>query len=75
MTQMVLVNAIYFKGLWETPFEKEFTRDMDFWLSNDQSIKVPMMSVDSYFPFNKLNDMNANVLVLDYKVSFLVYFL
>ncbi|NXN95717.1 SPB6 protein, partial [Rhinopomastus cyanomelas] len=32
-TKLVLVNAIYFKGNWATPFNKEATREMTFQIS------------------------------------------
>ena len=67
-TRMVLLNAIYFKGLWEKPFRSSFTKDMDFWISRNRRIQVPMMSMDSEFRFSRREDINANVLVLDYKV-------
>jgi len=41
---LVLANAIYFKGKWSTPFEKEMTEDGPFHLAPRQVIQVPMMS-------------------------------
>ena len=40
---MELVNAIYFLGDWELPFEAEATRDETFTLANGDEIDVPMM--------------------------------
>jgi serpin B len=43
LTRLVLVNAIYFKGFWESQFKPADTRDMDFWLSADTTVKLPLM--------------------------------
>jgi len=40
----VLLNAVYFKARWESPFDKKLTRDDAFNLSRSQKIQVPMMS-------------------------------
>jgi serpin B len=42
-TRLVLVNAIYFKGEWVEPFNKEETQKEDFTLANGQKVKVPLM--------------------------------
>jgi serpin B len=41
-TRLILTNAIYFKGQWQTEFEKTATRDKD-WHGSNSSRKVPMM--------------------------------
>lgn len=46
LTRLVLVNAIYFKADWETPFEAEATREAPFYLLDGSQITVPMMSAD-----------------------------
>ncbi len=43
-TVLVLVNAIYFKGDWASPFGKEETKTDDFELAGGPKIKVPMMN-------------------------------
>ncbi|NLB56148.1 MAG: serpin family protein [Lentisphaerae bacterium] len=40
----VLLNAIYFKGLWANAFDPEQTRDSDFTTGDGKKIIVPMMS-------------------------------
>ena len=40
---LVALNAIYFKGLWEAPFEKSFTREERFFTPGNHSITVPLM--------------------------------
>jgi len=39
----MLLNAVYFKAPWATPFNKDQTEDNTFNLSADRQIKVPMM--------------------------------
>jgi serpin B len=43
LTRLVLVNAIYFKGDWASPFEKRFTRPTPFYFADGTSKPVPMM--------------------------------
>lgn len=44
-TRMVLVNAIYFKGLWEHQFFKERTTTAPFYTSETEFVNVDMMHV------------------------------
>ena len=44
MTRLVLANAIFFDGKWESPFKAEHTRSGPFWLSPENQADVPMMS-------------------------------
>ena len=43
-TRLVVVNAIYFKGTWEYPFDKNLTQDSPFYLLDGSTTDVPMMS-------------------------------
>ncbi len=43
MTRLVLTNAIYFKGSWVDPFEKDGTRNGPFHVSSSQSVQAPFM--------------------------------
>lgn len=45
LTRLVLTNAIYFKGLWIKQFDKEETREEDFKVSPEKTVKVDMMSI------------------------------
>lgn len=42
-TRMVLVNAVYFKGLWQSAFEKGDTQDLPFHPAVGGDANVPMM--------------------------------
>ncbi|CAO2587252.1 Serine protease inhibitor A3C [Lemmus lemmus] len=56
---MVLVNYIYFKGKWMTPFDPDSTFESDFYLDNKRTVKVPMMKLKflstPYFRDEKLS--------------------
>ena len=42
-TRLVLANAIYFKGLWATPFDPARTLEAPFYLSGSEQVPVPTM--------------------------------
>ncbi|CAO2202893.1 unnamed protein product [Urochloa humidicola] len=42
-TTMVLANAIYFKGKWFQPFDKEDTKKMQFYCLDGSRVRVPFM--------------------------------
>jgi serpin B len=41
--RLVLTNAVYFKGEWHEPFDKNRTKDQDFHVSTAQKIQTPLM--------------------------------
>jgi len=43
LSRLVLINAIYFKGLWDSPFDADTTREMAFQVFSDERVMVPMM--------------------------------
>jgi len=45
----VILNAIYFKGDWESPFKKKSTHDAPFKVSAQRQVKVPLMYQKSHF--------------------------
>ncbi|MCI12892.1 serpin-ZX, partial [Trifolium medium] len=44
LTRLVFANALYFKGAWDQPFHPSKTKQYDFYLLNDRSVKVPFMT-------------------------------
>merc|ERR1711974_168588 len=67
--KLVLVNAIYFKGDWESAFMKNKTKEMDFATSKDETRRVKMMFQKDYFGMIENNKelRQASVLCLPYK--------
>jgi len=49
LTRMVLANAVYFKGLWESPFQKSATKDAPFTLADGSKKPVPLMTQTGRF--------------------------
>jgi serpin B len=50
-TRLVLTNAIYFKGDWQSPFQKASTADEDFHLSAAQTVKTALMHLTARFSY------------------------
>ncbi|XP_048380365.1 plasminogen activator inhibitor 1 [Stegostoma tigrinum] len=69
LTRMVLINAVYFKGLWKMPFPAKATHQRVFYKEDGTKILVPMMSQSA--------KLNASEFVtpsgLDYDVIELPY--
>jgi serpin B len=64
-TKLVLTNAIYFKGDWQTQFDKAQTRDEDFHLSATQNVNAPMMHREA--GFNYFDGGTLQILEIPYK--------
>ncbi|KAM7290591.1 intracellular coagulation inhibitor 3-like [Ixodes scapularis] len=62
---MVILNAIYFKGLWETPFKPNNTSPLPFYNKGSQEIKVETMTRLGKVPFTSAPDFEA--IELSYK--------
>ncbi|CAH1780308.1 unnamed protein product [Owenia fusiformis] len=66
-TVMVIVNAIYFKGLWKMPFFPEDTEPTDFYVSSTKTIRVNMMfNRTNEFEYGENEMFDSKVLKLPY---------
>jgi serpin B len=68
MTRLVLTNAIYFKGTWVLEFDPDDTRDSDFRVTPEKTVKAEMMALtgdDAEFRYAETDDVQ--VLELPYE--------
>ncbi|XP_004628461.1 leukocyte elastase inhibitor [Octodon degus] len=74
-SKLVLVNAIYFKGIWQEKFLKNDTTEVPFRLNKKDTKVVKMMSQKARFPYGYIKDLKCQVLELPYqegKVSMII---
>ncbi|KFP12762.1 hypothetical protein Z169_06451, partial [Egretta garzetta] len=65
-TVLVLVNAIFFKGIWKKAFKEEDTREVPFNVTEQESRPVQMMCQNSTFKLAVLAAEKIKVLELPY---------
>jgi serpin B len=65
-TRMVLCNAIYFKGKWQTQFKASETRRAPFYVSTNRIVNVPMMRQEARFKIMRSDDMTVSLIELPY---------
>ncbi|XP_053101901.1 leukocyte elastase inhibitor-like [Hemicordylus capensis] len=63
---MVIVNAIYFKGLWSSRFKKEDTKAAPFRVDKNVSKNVPMMFQSGRFKYAAIQEPPLQLLELPY---------
>uniref|UniRef100_A0A2I3HYU3 Serpin family E member 2 n=1 Tax=Nomascus leucogenys TaxID=61853 RepID=A0A2I3HYU3_NOMLE len=69
LTRLVLVNAVYFKGLWKSRFQPENTKKRTFVAADGKSYQVPMLAQLSVFRCGSTsapNDLWYNFIELPY---------
>ncbi|XP_027583731.1 ovalbumin-related protein X-like [Pipra filicauda] len=65
-TVLVLVNAIYFKGIWKSAFKEEDTREVPFSVTKQESRPVQMMFQNSTFNIGRVAAEKMKILELPY---------
>jgi serpin B len=59
LEKLFLVNAVYFKAPWTTPFEPAATRDGPFQRAGGGTVQVPLMTTDATFRSFRDADVEA----------------
>ncbi len=59
---LILVNAVYFKGLWDEPFEVKLTTNRAFYLTNETTKICQFMNQDDYFRYLQTDCFEAAAL-------------
>lgn len=63
---LFLINAIYFKGTWQTEFDPSHTRDGTFHLGTDGEKQVPMMTRTGDYPYYENHEEKFQAISLPY---------
>jgi serine protease inhibitor len=65
LSALVAVNAVYFKGRWEKPFQKELTREAPFHTASGSIPHLPMMSQGGRYSYYQ--DRHLQIVTLPYE--------
>ncbi len=67
-TALVLVNAIYFKGLWQIPFNPDDTTQEPFYVTPENPVQMDMMSLsDKRMNYLEYSSLDCKILELPYE--------
>lgn len=66
LTRATLVNAIYFKGIWQKQFKKEHTFPSKFFLKENEQCDIEMMFQKSKFKFANIKKLDCQMLEMPY---------
>merc|ERR1711862_45612 len=67
LTRLILVNAVYFKGDWESKFDVKHTQKEQFFVSNNKNVNADMMKIKEDFDFAELDSFQSKMVELPYK--------
>ncbi|KAK6636972.1 hypothetical protein RUM43_010638 [Polyplax serrata] len=66
--RMIIFNGLYYKGVWETPFEKKpIDGSKAFYKSEDEKIFVPTIHSQGLFYSGFIENLNCSAIELPYK--------
>lgn len=73
-TRVVLVNGIYFKGVWKYKFPKENTFVGNFYVNEIDTKKMEFMQLKTDLRYNQFEELDAAVVELPYENEKIVMF-
>ncbi|KAG8312185.1 serine-type endopeptidase inhibitor activity protein [Homalodisca vitripennis] len=65
-TVMLLLNAVYFNGLWEIPFPDNQTATGPFYINNTHTVDVELMNTTDKFKYYDITELDAQLIRLPY---------
>ncbi|XP_015686236.2 alpha-1-antiproteinase-like, partial [Protobothrops mucrosquamatus] len=65
-TVFVFTNYIFFKGNWKISFDSQLTREEDFFVDHNTTVKVQMMHRTGWFYYYFDSQLSCRVLQIDY---------
>ncbi|KAI5645799.1 serpin (serine protease inhibitor) domain-containing protein [Phthorimaea operculella] len=68
-TQVLMLNAVYFKGLWAIKFQPESTSPRDFYVNEVTKKTVPFMRIRKIFRAGTDRSNNAQVIILPFEMD------
>lgn len=68
-TKMVVLNAVYFKGLWATEFNQSLTEQLPFYNDRTQATQVDTMYGRMRAFFGSFDELDCDILDLPYKIA------
>ncbi|XP_053142055.1 alpha-1-antitrypsin-like [Hemicordylus capensis] len=74
-TVMFLVNYIFFKASWIEPFSHFLTREEDFFVDGNKTVKVDLMYQEGYYKVLHDEDMACWVVEVPYKGDSVAWFI
>uniref|UniRef100_A0A8B9XPC7 Serpin domain-containing protein n=1 Tax=Bos mutus grunniens TaxID=30521 RepID=A0A8B9XPC7_BOSMU len=66
LTKVILVNYIYFKAQWRTPFDPKQTYKSQFHVSKNKTVEVPMMSIGDLVTLLRDEELDCTLVELTY---------
>ncbi|XP_046669809.1 uncharacterized protein LOC124360326 isoform X2 [Homalodisca vitripennis] len=65
-TVMLLLNAVYFNGLWEIPFPDNQTATGPFYINDTHTVDVELMNTTDKFKYYDITELDAQLIRLPY---------
>ncbi|CAF1013625.1 unnamed protein product [Didymodactylos carnosus] len=70
LTRLIIINCLYFKAQWLTPFQTTATTNQTFYLVNGSTTQVPMMSSQGLYEyFNASASIQAQIINIPFNTS------